>query len=188
MKVSKHSLRSSEVLALDPDYFWALTNLKHSIKKIMTRVRLHVLLWIIGSIQYSHSSPSFCRVTELQQKENAESEMDSFRMNNAATNEAAALCHATVGNYKYKKRGSAGDMRPMITQTQLYRMSPDITLSSEPWRHLTSPSPLKLAQLSCNPRPQTRPKLLHFSAVLIFTNDLWVINGLPHSLTFRHNS
>lgn len=53
-----------------------------------------------------------------------------FRMNNAAMNEAAALCHATVGNYKYKKRGSAGDVRPCSRKLNYII------------RHLTLPSPL----------------------------------------------
>lgn len=36
-------------------------------------------------------SPSLCRAGVLQQNKNAESEMGTFRMNNAAMNETAAL-------------------------------------------------------------------------------------------------
>lgn len=63
-------------------------------------------------------------------EENAESEMGTtFRMNNAAMNEFAALWYDLVENYRHTN-AILRMMYVQMIQTQL--MSPDFTFSSEP--------------------------------------------------------
>lgn len=76
-----------------------------------------VLPKMIVSIQEHPTLPLSLQKQKAAGRENAESEMGTFWMNNASVNETAALLHDMLENYRH---------------TQLEGTSPDFTFSSEP--------------------------------------------------------
>lgn len=68
---------------------------------------------IITSIQGHPSLPLSLQSQKAAAEENAESETSTFRMNNAAMNETAALCHENwYENYRRTNATLIHDVRP----------------------------------------------------------------------------
>lgn len=84
------------------------------------------------SIQGHPTLPLSLQSQKAAAEENAESETSTLRMNNAAMNETAALCHES----RYENYGHTNAtllaMCVQLIQTQQEGTSPDFTFSSEP--------------------------------------------------------
>lgn len=135
-------------------------------------VWLHLLPRIIMSIKEHFTL--LCRARVLQQNKNAKSEMGTFRMNNAAMNETAALWHDTVKNYWH------ANTIPLVMGW--FKLN-------EREFHLSSPFPLNPAQLHFNPPSLSPPSASTSLHSPNLTRDHRVIDCLIHSITTTiHNN